>query len=343
MGTTARRWQGPRGGSPLAYAATATMISWTASLRGELAEAELLARDALRIASETPALDAITGFARVHLALALIERGEAAGALDLLDPSGLGGRLRSHVDARVAVRLRHGPAGGEASGKALERLLAAGRLSESFGIHNPAFLPWRSLAAQALHDLGRVEEALALSATETGLARAFGSRRPLGLALRVQGLIAGGEVGLGHLQEAVEILSDSPAHLERARALISLGAALRRAGRRADAREPLADGLELAERCGAERLAKLAREELGAGGVRRRAAGRWDADALTISELRTCRMAAEGLSNPAIAQALFVTRGTVESHLHSAYRKLGVASRTALPEALIGYEENAAG
>ena len=65
----------------------------------------------------------------------------------------------------------------------------------------------------------------------------------------------------------------------------------------------------------------------------------WDADALTISELRICRMAAEGMSNPAIAQALFVTRGTVESHLHVAYRKLGISSRKALPEALATYGE----
>ena len=60
---------------------------------------------------------------------------------------------------------------------------------------------------------------------------------------------------------------------------------------------------------------------------------RWGADALTVSELRTCRMAADGLSNPVIAQALFVTRGTVESHLHAAYRKLGISSRTDLPDA----------
>jgi DNA-binding NarL/FixJ family response regulator len=48
-------------------------------------------------------------------------------------------------------------------------------------------------------------------------------------------------------------------------------------------------------------------------------------------------MAAEGLSNPTIAQALFVTRATVESHLHAAYRKLGISSRAALPEALREY------
>jgi DNA-binding NarL/FixJ family response regulator len=45
-------------------------------------------------------------------------------------------------------------------------------------------------------------------------------------------------------------------------------------------------------------------------------------------------MAASGLSNPEIAQALFVTRATVESHLHASYRKLEIASRDELPAAL---------
>ncbi|PZS26745.1 MAG: hypothetical protein DLM61_17780 [Pseudonocardiales bacterium] len=38
-------------------------------------------------------------------------------------------------------------------------------------------------------------------------------------------------------------------------------------------------------------------------------------------------MAARGLSNPAIAQALFLTLKTIEMHLTSAYRKLDIASR----------------
>jgi DNA-binding CsgD family transcriptional regulator len=58
------------------------------------------------------------------------------------------------------------------------------------------------------------------------------------------------------------------------------------------------------------------------------------AAALTPSERRVCRLAAEGLSNPEIAQTLFVTRATVESHLHAAYRKLEIASRRELKRAL---------
>jgi DNA-binding NarL/FixJ family response regulator len=51
-------------------------------------------------------------------------------------------------------------------------------------------------------------------------------------------------------------------------------------------------------------------------------------------------MAAEGLSNPEIAQALFVTRATVESHLHAAYRKLDISSRGELAQ-VVGGERSA--
>jgi DNA-binding CsgD family transcriptional regulator len=325
-------------GSPLAYASTAAMLSWTAHLRGELAESELLARDAQRIAAESPALEAIAGFASMHLAITLVERGEADAALDLLGP-----HLESRASSPQTWSRETQYAAGRAllatwqPAEALELFLATGQLSESFGIFNPAFLPWRSRAAYALHELGETTRALELSTAEVALARRFGARRPLGIALRAHGLLVGGEQGIELLRESADVLSASPALLERAHALVSFGGALRRAGHRAEAREPLAQGLELAERCGASPLVKLAHDELGAGGARPRAEGRWDADALTISELRICRMAAEGLSNPAIAQALFVTRGTVESHLHVAYRKLGISSRKALPEALRSY------
>ena len=58
------------------------------------------------------------------------------------------------------------------------------------------------------------------------------------------------------------------------------------------------------------------------------------ADPLTASERRVARMAAEGMSNKQIAQALFVTVKTVETHLHRSYQKLDVSSRAQLARAL---------
>jgi DNA-binding CsgD family transcriptional regulator len=122
--------------------------------------------------------------------------------------------------------------------------------------------------------------------------------------------------------------------LEHARTLVELGAAIRRAGRRREAREPLHAGMELAHVCGAHPLVAHARQELLAAGARPRRIMRTGADALTASERRVAAMAAEGMSNRDIAQALFVTVRTVEVHLTHAYQKLAIASRDELATAL---------
>jgi DNA-binding CsgD family transcriptional regulator len=325
-------------GSELAYAASACLHSWTCFLLGRLADAELLARDALRIAGGSPTLGALVDFASGHLACTLLERGETPVALAIL-----GDRPAALIDAPDSLAPVVLFAAGRAllaeqrPAEALEALLACGESSRAAGVENPAFLPWRSQSALAAHNLGDTAQAEELCTEEVLLARGFGARRPLGIALRAQGLVTGGGAGLELLEESVEILRESPARLERAHSLVAYGAALRRANRRAVARELLADGLELATVCGAVPLAAHALTELSASGARPRAHGRWDTDALTASELRVCEMAAAGMSNPEIAQALFVTRGTVESHLHVAYRKLKISSRQSLPEALAAH------
>ena len=91
------------------------------------------------------------------------------------------------------------------------------------------------------------------------------------------------------------------------------------------------EGLELAAACGASALAEHARTELRAAGARPRRVARSGVDSLTPSERRVAALAAEGLTNAEIAQALFVTVRTVEMHLSAVYRKLEIASRAGLP------------
>jgi DNA-binding CsgD family transcriptional regulator len=122
--------------------------------------------------------------------------------------------------------------------------------------------------------------------------------------------------------------------LEHARCLVDLGAALRRSGHRAAAREPLAAGMELAHRCAANALVARAHEELRAAGARPRSVVRSGVEALTASELRAARLAADGLTNREIAQHLFVTQKTIQTQLRAAYRKLDIAGRADLPTAL---------
>jgi DNA-binding CsgD family transcriptional regulator len=163
------------------------------------------------------------------------------------------------------------------------------------------------------------------------------------MALRAHALVCGGSGQIDLLREAVAILEHSPARLEHARALIDLGASLRRDGRRSDADGPLRRGLDLAHRCGATVLAERAKTELIAMGARPRRPALTGYEALTATERRVAMMACEGLSNPELAQALFVSLKTIEAHLGHVYDKLGIHSRTELPRALsegLGEEES---
>ena len=195
----------------------------------------------------------------------------------------------------------------------------------------------RSVEVILAHRLGEGQEARDLAAAELDVARRFGGEGYVGTMLRISGIVAEPDDRLGFLRESVEVLRGSVFRLEAARSLIELGAELRRRGERAAAREPLAEGLDLAYRCGASRVVSQAMEELRAAGARPRRAVREGPDALTATESRMAVLAASGRSNREIAQELCVTLKTVEGTLMRAYAKLGISgrgARAALPEAL---------
>jgi DNA-binding CsgD family transcriptional regulator len=199
-----------------------------------------------------------------------------------------------------------------------------------------AYVHARSGAALALLAVGEPDRARELANAELAQARTFAAPRCLGVASRVAGLTRGWNDGLELLQQSVTALRRSPAVLERARSLVAFGEALRRAGERRAAREPLAEALELATRCGAQPLAVRAREELVTAGARPRREWRTGVEALTPTELRVVRLAAAGRSNREIAHELYVTLKTVEGHLSRAYAKLGIEGRSGLSRALGG-------
>jgi DNA-binding CsgD family transcriptional regulator len=236
--------------------------------------------------------------------------------------------------ARGRLRLmQHAP------DRALEDLLEAGRLMEQFGGGNPAVFPWRSLASSASLALGDRAEARRLAEEELALASGFGAAGAVGRALGAVAATAEGSAAIEAREQAVRVLEPSQAALDRARALVDLGAALRRAAKRRDAREPLKMGLDLARRCGSRALARRAREELQAVGARPRRDAATGREALTAREAQVAGLAAQSMSNREIAASLFVTVKTVEWHLKHAYEKLGVRSRRELRHALVPEQE----
>jgi DNA-binding CsgD family transcriptional regulator len=300
--------------------------------RGDLGEAEAESRDALGVAATWGATARFAGHAMAFLADSLMEQGrvdDAAGILSRAASLPETARMLYLSDSAARLRILRGDlAGGVAE------LLDAGRRFDSVQTRSPALVAWRSSAALALLTLGDRDQARRLAEEELELARAWGAPRALGAALRAAGVIDGGTRGLARLGDAVEVLSGSPAKLEHAKARTELGAALRRVGQRAQAREHLRRAVELANICGAMPLAARAETELLATGARPRRVALSGVESLTPSERRVAELAAQGPTNREIAQTLFVTQRTVEVHLTSVFRKLDISSRSQLAAAL---------
>jgi DNA-binding CsgD family transcriptional regulator len=298
-----------------------------------LRAADVDSRTALA-ATELPAPPIYRVFQTGLLVEALTDQGELAAAEETLAPvdseaerPALNATLLRF--ARGRLRLEQGRVA-----EGLDDVLAVGEVLVRAQVVSPSFLPWRSEAALAELALGRRESARRLADDELELARAFGTPRARGVALRAAGLVAGGEHGKLLLREAVDALEGAGARLERARALADLGAMFRRRNRRADARELLREALDIAHRAGAASLAARAETELRAAGARPRRVVLAGLESLTASERRIAELASQSLTNREIAQQLFITDRTVEGHLTSVFRKLRLESRTELATAL---------
>jgi DNA-binding CsgD family transcriptional regulator len=300
--------------------------------RGDLAAAQADAQTAIELAPDLLGTEfLVLGVAAA--VLAGLERDETPDSLRrLIDRTGVryDTEFTPSSQLRYASGVLRAAAGNHEA--AIEELRACD--DPAFGGENPAMLAWRSASALSLAELGRHDEARTLAADEVRRAQSFGAPRAIGVALRAHALVGPPAERPTSLAEALAVLEPSPARLEHARVLVDLGATFRAAGQRTAAREPLLEGLALAARCGARALERRARAELSAIGVRPRKTERAGADSLTPSERRVVELAATGGTNREIAQTLFVTEKTVETHLGRSFRKLEISSRRQLPDVL---------
>lgn len=298
---------------------------WVSLRRGAVGKAECEARTSLELLT-SHGISLGVPYAVALIVRALTEQGDLDTAERELRTHGLdqgvgsGPLYKVLSEVRGLLRIAQGQ-----TREGLDELLRLAEPDDDWGSYLAA--RWRSHAALALLNLGDRDEASRMAAEDMELALGWGAPSGVGVALRASALVEGGDLLVGRLREAAHVLERSPARLDYARTLIDLGAALRRGNQKAAARGSLERGLQLAKKLGAHALADRARTELRAAGGRSGDPNGNGASQLTASERRVAELAAQGQSNPEIAQALFVTRKTVETHLGHVYAKLNIAGR----------------
>jgi DNA-binding CsgD family transcriptional regulator len=293
---------------------------------GRVGEAENLARLALDLVDDET--NVFTGGAVEVLLCALAERGAFGEARELLRERRLDGTLGPEV---WEIGLRHARARlwlaeGDFERAHAEAVEAGARRAEQ-GRLNPSLTAWRSTASLALSHLGRRDEAAALADTELALAERFGAPGPIVGALHARAVAEPDHAARVALCERGLAVATGRAAV---RLRLELGSALASLGRRVEARDALRPALADADAAGAVLLAQRARRELVATGLRPRHAALEGAAALTPRQRQICELAAAGKGNRVIAQELFLSIKTVETHLAAGYRKLGVNARSEL-------------
>ena len=319
-------------GSEEAFAAASALRCEALLRRGQLAQSEA---EALGVLAAIDPHAAVRPMLLACVVSAMLERGSAGTWEAILAEHRIGGDLSGMANAaslllcRAQMRLAAGDAPA-----ALRDLDQLRRRDERSGVNRPWMLS-RTCRALACLQLGRHGEARTLVAEELTRAGRWGTPSALAGALRGMAMVhEAGDEAIELLRGSVAAVAHSPAHYELARSLAELGTALRRAGQPREARQPLRRAIDLADDCGAVRLATLTRGELLKAGARPGRAVRRGWDPLTSSERQIAQLAAEGHANRDIAQALFVTVRTVEIHLNHVYVKLEVPSPDCLPAAL---------
>jgi DNA-binding CsgD family transcriptional regulator len=263
------------------------------------------------------------------LAQTLAAQGEHVEAFELLAPvlelDDLAPVIRYQRDARAGFILL---ADGQWAAAA-DRFRSARSTAAAIHEEDPGCIPFRADLVEALLHIGALDEAAEVAAEHRRLAersqlpRGYAeSARSLGLVAAARGDLPG---AIAWLEEALTVHASWPVPFEYGRALLALGATLRRAGRRSQAAERLDEAAAVFERLGARPwLDRVAAERARLGS--RRTSG----DELTPTEQRIAELVAAGRTNAEVAAELVISLRTVESNLTRTYRKLGVRSRTEL-------------
>jgi ATP/maltotriose-dependent transcriptional regulator MalT len=221
--------------------------------------------------------------------------------------------------------LAHDPVG------AAESLRTVWHHLEREGVDEPGVFPVAPELVHALTELGELDEAESVTDRLAQLAERQAHPWASVTVARCRGVtgLAGSvadAAAAAALEQAATDYEQLGLRFDAARSLLSLGRAQRRLRQWGSARQAMEQAIAAFDAIGSPGWAQQARSELGrVGGRRPRASGE-----LTQSEQRVAELAAEGMSNKAIARELVVSLHTVEVHLSRVFAKLGVRSRSQL-------------
>jgi DNA-binding CsgD family transcriptional regulator len=312
--------------------ATAWMTVSTECLRGDLAEAERLAEEAvagsLELESRTTRALALGARAMVGAYRGAVEAARRDGeqALEIVEEIGwaFGRRVGLWPLGFLAL----------SAGDAAEAHRRLGPLAEqvaSIGLREPMVAPFLPDEVEALLTLGELEQAERVLEPFEQNGRALDRPWALAASARCRGLLLAGR---GDLQAAVAALEQALAYqrqlqmpFELGRTLLVAGQIQRRLRQKRAAREALEKAKTIFDELGTPLWSAKASSQLSRLGLRRPAnAG----IGLTHTERRVVALAVSGLTNREIAAQLFVSPKTVQANLGKVYEKLGIHSRAEL-------------
>jgi DNA-binding CsgD family transcriptional regulator len=308
-------------------------LTWMWWCVGDIREASKVARRALQAAEDIGTSEGATRGMGAQIRAAAGGEGEArAWAAEAIESAREFGSWWWELRGRAAVLFLELTLGNEEA--AADAAIAVRDLAARAGdAYEPGWIRIHGDMVEGLLGAGRFDEASSMTGWFEARAAVSGHPWSVMVSSRCRGLLA---ASAGRSSQALTCFDRSLAAdergemaLERGRTLLATGQVLRAGNRRSAARDAFGQARAVFEACGCPPWASRATAELA------RVSGRVATPSeLTGMERRVAELAASGRSNREIAAELFLSVRTVESHLSSAYRKLGIRSRVGLGPAL---------
>jgi len=284
----------------------------------------------LQTAQESNRVVALYAMALIGAHLGNVEEARAAATEGLAAAERGGGVIRAMQNLStlgfLELSLRNLP-------EAHRHLARAEELRLDAPMRDPGAVRFVHNLIETLIGLGRLGEATEVLGRWEALCGSLGRGSAIALAARCRALLLAstGEIdaAISELSGVLEPADKLPMPFERARTLLMLGEARRRAKQKRLSRDALREALGIFEGLGARLWAARTREEIDRLG--KRAENPWD---LTPTEAQIAELVASGRTNRQVADQMFLAEKTVAANLSRIYLKMGVRSRMEMAKEL---------